>query len=101
MVVVMNVVAAVAGREAEFERAFRERERLLGQADGFRGFELLRRDRGAEYVVLTRWVSVEAFRAWVRSDLFRRVHRSRDGELATGNELRTYEVLEIEEPALA
>jgi len=101
MVVVMNVVEAIEGREQEFERAFLERERLLGQAEGFRGFELLRRDRDREYVVLTRWDSQEAFRDWVKSDLFRRAHRRREGELAHGNELRTYEVLDAEEPALA
>jgi len=101
MVVVMNVVQAVEGREEDFEHAFLDRERLLGQADGFRGFELLRRDREREYVVLTRWESQEAFRNWVSSDLFRRAHRHRDGDLATGSQLRTYEVLDAEQPAVA
>ena len=55
MIVVMNVVRAVEGRAEDFERAFLTRERLLNQAEGFRGFELLRRDKDAEYVVLTKW----------------------------------------------
>jgi heme-degrading monooxygenase HmoA len=98
VIVVMNVVRAAPGRAADFERAFLERERLLHLAEGFRGFELLRRDRGDEYVVLTRWESAEAFRAWVKSDLFRRSHRRREGDLATVSELRTYEVLDVEVP---
>ena len=99
-VVVMNVVQAAEGCADEFEQAFLNRERLLHQAEGFLGFELLRRDRAAEYVVPTRWASEEAFRGWVRSDLFKRSHR-RDGErvLAHGSEVRTYEVLEAQVPA--
>jgi heme oxygenase (mycobilin-producing) len=99
-VVVMNVVRAADGRAEEFEQAFLTRERLLNQADGFLGFELLRRDRDGEYVVLTRWESQEAFRGWVRSDLFRRSHsRDRGRGLATSNELRLYDVLDVEVPA--
>jgi heme-degrading monooxygenase HmoA len=99
VIVVMNVVQAVEGREEDFERAFLTRERLLTQAEGFGGFELLRRDRDAEYVVLTRWESKEAFQAWVKSDLFRRSHRERAGQIAHGNELRMYDVLDVEVPA--
>jgi heme oxygenase (staphylobilin-producing) len=115
MYVVMNVVRALADREADFEEAFLTRERLLGQAPGFRGFELLRRDGsmrsahgdddgvsedgealGREYVVLTRWESEEDFRGWVKSDLFRRAHREERGRLAASNELRAYDVLDVE-----
>jgi heme oxygenase (mycobilin-producing) len=100
MIVVMNVVRAVEGRAEDFERAFLTRERLLNQAEGFRGFELLRRDKDAEYVVVTKWDSKEAFRNWVHSDLFKRSHSRRDeGQLAHGNELRVYEVLDVEVPA--
>jgi heme-degrading monooxygenase HmoA len=99
-VVVMNVVKAIEDRAAEFEQAFLTRERLLNQAEGFLGFELLRRDRGSEYVVLTRWESEDAFRDWVRSDLFKRSHRRDRGRgLASGNEIRTYEVIDVEVPA--
>lgn len=99
MIVVMNVVRAVEGRAEEFEEAFLTRERLLAQAPGFRGFELLRRDKEDEYVVLTRWEDRAAFQSWVRSDLFKRAHTRRDGELASGSELRTYDVLDVEVPA--
>jgi heme-degrading monooxygenase HmoA len=92
----MNVVEAKEGRVEEFERAFRERERLLTQAEGFVEFALLRRDRDREYVVLTKWQSEGAFKDWVGSDLFKRSHRHADGQFAHGNELRRYDVLDVE-----
>ena len=100
MIVVMNVVRAADGRAEDFEEAFLSRERLLRGAEGFAGFELLRRDRDSEYIVLTRWESRDDFHAWVRSDLFKRSHSHRNGDtLALTNELRHYDVLDVEVPA--
>ncbi|HEX6204455.1 MAG TPA: antibiotic biosynthesis monooxygenase [Solirubrobacterales bacterium] len=96
MYIVMNVVEAKEGRVEDFERAFRERERLVQEAEGFVGFELLRRDRDREYVVLTRWEDEETFKSWVGSDLFKRSHRHADGQFAHGNEIRCYDVLDVE-----
>lgn len=92
----MNVVEAKEGSVEDFERAFRERERLVQQAAGFVGFELLRRDREREYIVLTKWESEETFNAWVGSDLFKRSHRHADGQFAHANEVRRYDVLDVE-----
>jgi heme oxygenase (staphylobilin-producing) len=95
----MNVVQAAEGRAEALEQAFLERERLLAQAEGFLAFDFLRREGDNEYVVLTRWESKDAFKNWVKSDLFKRSHRhanSSDEPLAIGNELRTYEVLDSE-----
>jgi heme-degrading monooxygenase HmoA len=94
--VVMNIVEAKEGRVEDFERAFLERERLLTRAEGFVEFELLRRDRDREYIVLTKWESDAAFKSWVGSDLFKRSHRHADGQFAHGNELRRYDVLDVE-----
>ncbi len=98
MYIVMNVVEAKEGSIEDFERAFRERERLVQQAEGFLGFELLRRDRDRdrEYVVLTKWESEETFKGWVGSDLFKRSHRHADGQFAHANEVRCYDVLDVE-----
>lgn len=96
MYLVMNVVEAKEGRVEDFERAFRERERLVQQAEGFVGFELLRRDRDREYVVLTRWENEETFKSWVGSELFKRSHRHADGQFAHGAEIRCYDVLDVE-----
>lgn len=96
MFVVMNVVEANEGRVEDFERAFRNRERLVQQAEGFVGFELLRRDRDREYIVLTKWENEETFKAWVGSEHFKRSHRHADGQFAHGNEVRCYDVLDVE-----
>lgn len=56
-------------------------------------------DRDGEYIVLSRWESDEAFKAWVNSDLFKLSHRHADGELAHGSELRQYEVIDAKVPA--
>lgn len=96
MFIVMNVVEAKEGRVEDVERAFRERERLVQQAEGFVGFELLRRDRDREYIVLTKWENEETFKSWVGSDLFKRSHRHADGQFAHGNEVRCYDVLDVE-----
>ncbi len=111
----MNVVEVAEGREADFERAFAQRERLLAQVDGFVSFELLRPAPGEagggshhgdapptpladqrSYVVLTRWVDEAAFRTWVGSEHFARSHRERTPGLAVGAALRTFEVIEAE-----
>jgi heme oxygenase (mycobilin-producing) len=99
LVIVMNVVHVKEDRREAFERAFLDRESHVHQAEGFAGFELLRRDREGEYIVLTRWESQDAFTAWVNSDLFERSHRHADGQLAHGSEVRHYEVIDSKVPA--
>ncbi len=101
MVTVMNVVQVHEERREAFERAFLQRESHVQKADGFVGFELLRRegDGVGEYVVLSRWESDETFKSWVNSDLFKMSHRHADGELAHGSELRRYEVIDAKVPA--
>lgn len=99
MVTVMNVVHVKEERREAFERTFLERESHVHRAEGFVGFELLRRDRDGEYVVLSRWESDEAFRAWVNSDLFKASHQHANGELAHSSEVRHYEVIDQRVPA--
>lgn len=94
MVVVMNVVHVDEERREAFERAFLGRESHVDKAEGFAGFELLRRDQDGEYLVISRWESQQAFDTWVSSDLFKLAHRHTDGELAHGSEVRTYEVID-------
>lgn len=97
MIVVMNVVHVVDGRHAEFEEAFRTRERHLAEQPGFAGFELLRRDEDDEYAVVTRWESPAAFEAWVSSDAFFRSHAERDHTLTERVEMRSYEVIPVDD----
>jgi heme oxygenase (staphylobilin-producing) len=95
----MNVVHVDEERREAFEHAFLERESHVHKAEGFAGFELLRRDREGEYVVLSRWESKKAFQGWVNSDLFKLSHRHADGELAMGSEVRSYDVIDARVPA--
>jgi heme-degrading monooxygenase HmoA len=97
----MNVVQVHEERRETFESAFLKRESHVSKAEGFAGFELLRREGEGvgEYVVLSRWESDEAFQAWVSSDLFKMSHRHADGELAHGSEVRHYEVIDTKVPA--
>lgn len=98
--IVMNVVQVEEARREEFERHFLGRDSRVQEAEGFGGFELLRRDRDGEYVVLTRWESEEAFQGWMKSDLFREAHRHAEGNpAASRNEVRIYEVLDTRVPA--
>lgn len=99
MLVVMNVVHVKEERREAFERAFLGRESHVHKADGFAGFELLRRDESDEYVVLSRWVDAASYEAWRDGELFKRSHRHAEGQLAEGSEVRTYTVLDSRVPA--
>lgn len=95
----MNVVEVKEENREAFERQFLERESHVHKAEGFAGFELLRRDRDGEYVVLSRWESDEAFQAWVNSELFQLSHRHADGQLAEKSRVRNYDVIDTRVPA--
>ena len=100
MISVFNVVTVPAEGAEGFQEAFAGRERLLDQAEGFLGFELLRRglDSGeTEFLVVSRWESEDVFQGWVRSDRFKRAH-SRDGQRSFGghSEIRRYDVIDVE-----
>lgn len=100
MVTVMNVVQVKEERREAFERTFLERESRIHLADGFIAFELLRRDRDGEYLVLSSWETRGDFDAWLASDLFKASHQHVEEEpLADFNEVRHYEVLERRVPA--
>lgn len=99
MYTVMNVVHVKEERQEAFERTFLERQSHVQKAEGFAGFELLRRDKDGEYVVLSRWRDRDAFRDWVNSDLFKMSHRHADGQLAHSSEVRNYDVIDTRVPA--
>jgi len=96
---VMNVVRVKEENREAFERTFLERESHVHKADGFAGFELLRRDRDGEYIVLSRWETPEDFRGWVNSDYFKMSHRHAEGQLADSSEVRNYDVIDTRIPA--
>jgi heme oxygenase (staphylobilin-producing) len=95
----MNVVHVPEENREAFEQQFLQRESHVYKAEGFAGFELLRRDRDGEYVVLSKWENDAAFKAWVNGDLFKMSHRPADGQLADTSEVRHYEVIDTRVPA--
>lgn len=66
--------------EAEVIAArFRTRSRLVDQHDGFLGLEVLKSPGGSpEFLLITRWASRDALKAYLKSQDFRAVHK--DGE---------------------
>ncbi len=100
MFIAMNQFQVNEGRGAEFEEAWRTRERRLQGVPGFRGFALLRGDDAGDYVSHTTWASREHFLAWTQSDAFRQAHAGRmaEGVLAGHPRARFYEAV-LEEPA--
>ncbi|MEZ5076351.1 MAG: antibiotic biosynthesis monooxygenase [Solirubrobacterales bacterium] len=96
----MNVVHVREERQEAFERTFLERESRIHRADGFVAFELLRRDRDGEYLVLSSWETRADFDAYLTGNLFKASHGHVEEEpLADFNEVRHYEVLERRVPA--
>ncbi len=79
MFIAMNRFRIAPGREADFERVWRERESHLDEVPGFKEFHLLRGpsdDKSTLFVSHSVWKSREAFAAWTESEAFRRAHGS-------------------------
>lgn len=70
MFVAMNRFKVASGREADFERTWKERETYLQGVEGFVQFALLKSDSPGEYVSHSTWESREAFMAWMQSPAF-------------------------------
>ena len=99
MFVAMNRFRIAAGREADFERVWRERESHLDEVPGFREFHLLRGPSDGEatlYASHSVWDSRAAFEAWTESESFRRAHRQASAPKGTylgPPELETFEAV--------
>ena len=100
MFVAMNNFKVASGKEAEFERVWRERESYLKDVPGFLQFCLLRAETPGEYISHSTWESREAFVAWTQSEAFVQGHRqgSLMGVLEGPPHLRTYEAVLVETP---
>ncbi|MBD0325277.1 MAG: antibiotic biosynthesis monooxygenase [Pyrinomonadaceae bacterium] len=93
MVIVMNRIPVAEGREQDFEETFIGRDRAVDKMQGFIDMQVLRPTEGRTYVVLTRWQSHEAFKAWTTSEAFVAAHRKQTPGLAEGRpSLEVYEV---------
>jgi heme-degrading monooxygenase HmoA len=93
MFIVMNRIPVTEGREQDFEQTFIGRDRAVDKMPGFIDMQVLRPTEGRTYVVLTRWQSQEAFKAWTSSEAFIAAHRKQTPGLAEGRpSLEAYEV---------
>jgi heme-degrading monooxygenase HmoA len=89
----MNRIPVAEGREQDFEQTFIGRDRAVDKMQGFIDMQVLRPTEGRTYVVLTRWQSHEAFKAWTTSEAFVAAHRKQTPGLAEGRpSLEVYEV---------
>ena len=87
-------------RAAELVRAFRDRSRLVEDAEGFIDLQVWQSDRDAgEILMVSRWRDRDCFKAYMRSDDHRRSHDRIDPGLKSDIRLRrlehlsTYEVV--------
>lgn len=86
MYIAMNRFRVHAGREADFERVWSERDSYLDAVPGFREFHLLRGatdDSITTYISHSVWESRQAFEGWTRSEAFRKAHGSAGSQAGT------------------
>ena len=101
MYIAMNRFRVAAGREAEFEDVWRDRESYLDEVGGFREFHLLRGADGDEFTLFVShsiWESQAAFRAWTESEAFAKAHRQArtpPGVLLGHPDFEGFEVVEL------
>jgi heme-degrading monooxygenase HmoA len=70
---------------------FAARSRLVDRHEGFLGLEVLcSRGKSPEFLLITRWASREAMRAYMTSADFRQVHQSNEDE---GADFHLYDVV--------
>jgi heme-degrading monooxygenase HmoA len=102
--IVINAVHCRADFRERFEELFRTRAGLVEQMPGFCALMVLRPRASEEpYLVVTVWESEEHFRAWQRSEAFRKGHeramaivehaRQAGQEPPMRSEVQLYEVL--------
>jgi heme-degrading monooxygenase HmoA len=101
MFISINHIPVAEGREEDFERMFKERERAVETMDGFLSIDVLKPGMkmlmgGApekvnnEYQVLTRWRDEAAFHGWVKSEAFKKAHsREVDATIFNGRSYLT------------
>lgn len=90
--VVVNALTVPAEQTHTLEQRFAARLGSVDQAPGFEHFELLRPISGTDqYLVYTRWDSVESYQAWRDSQEFAAGHGG-GRPAATGSSIWEFEV---------
>lgn len=101
MLISMNRFKVNPGREADFERMWRERESTMQDVPGFIQFALLKGDTPGDYISHTVWTSREAVTTWFTSGGFQKAHSRQmpEGILQGKPEASAYEAVVLENAA--
>lgn len=92
MLIVINRIRPEPGTENRIEQAFAQASGMRG-VPGCLGFEFWKNQQDSEYLVVTRWESEDAFRAWRSSAHFQHAHRDTSASAGARSELLMYQVL--------
>jgi len=79
MFIAMNRFKIVLGKEAEFEKVWRERDTHLTDVKGFEEFHLVKGEKNEEFSLYAShsvWSSKEDFINWTKSESFRLAHKN-------------------------
>ena len=74
----MNRFKIILGKEAEFEKVWRERDTHLSGIEGFKEFHLVKGEKNDEFSLYAShsiWNSKDDFENWKSSEAFRKAHR--------------------------
>jgi len=79
MFIAMNRFKIVPGKEAEFEKVWRERDTHLVGVNGFKEFHLVKGEKNNEFSLYAShsiWNSKEDFVNWTKSEAFKLAHKN-------------------------
>ncbi len=99
-VVRINAITVPKDKADELERRFAARAGEVAKSPGFEAFELLRpTDEREEFLVYTRWRTVEDFDAWANSAAFSKGHKAHasEGPVSDQSALWSFDVVQHEE----
>ena len=78
MFIAMNRFKIVKGKEADFEKVWRNRDTQLSSVSGFKEFHLVKGETTDAYTLYashSTWNSEADFIDWTKSEAFRRAHK--------------------------
>ena len=79
MFIAMNRFKIILGKEAEFEKVWRERDTHLSGVNGFKEFHLVKGEKNNEFSLYAShsiWNSKEDFIKWTKSEAFKLAHKN-------------------------
>ena len=79
MFIALNRFKIVPGKEAQFEKVWRERDTHLDGVKGFKKFHLVKGEKNNEFSLYAShsiWNSKEDFINWTQSEAFRLAHKN-------------------------